>query len=127
VIPGGLTTGGLAQRPAPRAGDVYVGLDLGTSGLKAVALSASGEVIARGGAAYLTHRPAAGACEQDTGDWQRAVERVVAQLAEVIPARRWRAIGLSGMIPTLVTLGPDGRPTGPAITWQGQPSRRPRR
>ena len=36
----------------------------------------------------------------------------------MIPARRWRAIGLSGMIPTLVTLGPDGQPNGPAITWQ---------
>ena len=116
--PGVLTTGGLSQRSAARAGEVYIGLDLGTSGLKAVALSASGEVLARGSAAYPTHRPAAGACEQDTGDWQRAVERVAEQLGEVIPARRWRAIGLSGMMPTLVTLGPDGQPTGPAITWQ---------
>jgi xylulokinase len=100
------------------AGDVYIGLDLGTSGLKAVALDVSGAVLAQGSATYPTHRPAAGACEQDTGDWQRAVERVAAQLAEVVPARRWRAIGLSGMIPTLVTLGPDSQPTGPAITWQ---------
>ena len=109
---------GQGQRAAPCAGDVYIGLDLGTSGLKAVALDASGAILARGSAAYPTHRPAAGACEQDTADWQRAVERVVAQLGEVIPARRWRAIGLSGMIPTLVTLGPDGQPNGPAITWQ---------
>jgi xylulokinase len=100
------------------AGDVYIGLDLGTSGLKAVALDTSGAILARASAAYLTHRPAAGACEQDTADWQRAVERAVAQLGEVIPVRRWRAIGLSGMIPTLVTLGPDGQPNGPAITWQ---------
>jgi sugar (pentulose or hexulose) kinase len=106
------------DRPGQRAGDVYIGLDLGTSGLKAVALTTSGEILARGGAAYPTHRPAAGACEQDTGDWQRAVERAIAQLGEVIPARRWRAIGLSGMIPTLVTLGPDGIPNGPAISWQ---------
>ena len=113
-----MSPGGLIQRAAPCAGDVYIGLDLGTSGLKAVALDASGAILARGGAAYSTHRPAAGACEQDTADWQRAVERVVAQLGEVIPARRWRAIGLSGMIPTLVTLGPDGQPNGPAITWQ---------
>jgi sugar (pentulose or hexulose) kinase len=99
-------------------GDVYIGLDLGTSGLKAVALTVSGEILARGSAAYPTHRPAAGACEQDTGDWQRAVERAIAQLGEVIPPRRWRAIGLSGMIPTLVTLGPDGIANGPAISWQ---------
>jgi xylulokinase len=102
----------------PGAGDVYIGLDLGTSGLKAVALSTSGEILARGGAAYPTHRPSAGACEHDTRDWQRAAESAIAQLRQVVPARRWRAIGLSAMIPTLVTLGPDGIPNGPAITWQ---------
>jgi len=100
------------------AADVYIGLDLGTSGLKAVAVGASGAILARGSAFYPTHRPVAGAYEQDPRDWQRAVERVAAQLGEVIPAGRWRAIGLSGMIPTLVTLSPDGHPTGPAITWQ---------
>ena len=100
------------------AGDVYVGLDLGTSGLKAVALGASGAILARASTAYDTHQPAAGAYEQDPGDWLRAVEQVAARLGETIPAHRWRAIGLSGMIPTLVTLGRDGRPTGPAITWQ---------
>jgi xylulokinase len=109
-----LGTGGLTTD----AGDVYIGLDLGTSGLKAVALSATGRILARGAAVYPTYRAAAGAAEQDTGDWRRAVEHVMAQVGEVIPARRWRAIGLSGMIPTLVTLGPDGQPNGPAITWQ---------
>ena len=109
-----MTTGSPGQRDA----DVYLGLDLGTSGLKAVALSASGAILARAGAAYPTHPPVAGAYEQDPGDWLRAVEQVVARLGEAVPARRWRAIGLSGMLPTLVTLGPDGQPTGPAVTWQ---------
>ena len=122
-------TGSRRNSPGPRlhepgglgrgaARDVYIGLDLGTSGLKAVALGASGAILARGSAAYPTHRPAAGAYEQDPGDWLRAVELVLAQLGEVVPSRRWRAIGLSGMIPTLVTLGPDGQPNGPAVTWQ---------
>jgi xylulokinase len=101
-----------------RDADVWIGLDLGTSGLKAVALAGSGGILARASVAYPTHRPAAGACEQDPADWRRAVERAVAQLGEVVPAWRWRAIGLSGMIPTLVTLGPDGQPNGPAVTWQ---------
>jgi xylulokinase len=109
-----MTTGG----PGPRDADVYLGLDLGTSGLKAVALSASGAILARADAAYPTYSPVAGAYEQDTGDWLRAVEQVVARLGEAVPARRWRAIGLSGMLPTLVTLGPDGHPMGPAVTWQ---------
>jgi xylulokinase len=109
-----VTSGG----PGQDVGDVYIGLDLGTSGLKAVALAASGAILARASAAYPTHQPAAGAYEQDPGDWLRAVQQAVAGLGQAVPARRWRAIGLSGMIPTLVTLGPDGQPTGPAITWQ---------
>ena len=99
-------------------GDVYIGLDLGTSGLKAVALSAAGEILARSGVAYPTHRPAPGAYEQDVGDWRRAVELAAARLGQAVPPGRWRAIGLSGMIPALVTLGPDGQPAGPAVTWQ---------
>ena len=113
-----MTAGGRGRDAAAGAGDVYIGLDLGTSGLKAVALAASGAILARGSAAYPTHRPAAGAYEQDPADWLRAVERVLAQLGQAVPARRWRAIGLAGMLPTLVTLGPDGQPTGPAVTWQ---------
>ena len=95
------------------AADVYIGLDLGTSGLKALALSASGAILARASAAYPTYRPVAGAYQPGPGDWLLAGEQVVARLGEAIPVGRWRAIGLSGMLPTLVTLGPDGQPTGP--------------
>jgi xylulokinase len=97
---------------------VYIGLDLGTSGLKAVAVAASGELLAQAGADYPTHRPAAGACEQDAADWLRAIAQAAAQLGRLVPPRRWRAIGLSAMIPTLVTLNLDFLPNGPAITWQ---------
>ncbi len=95
-----------------------MGLDLGTSGLKGVAVGSSGAVLGRASAGYPTHRPGAGAYEQETGDWLRAVSAVLARLGAVVPFGRWRAIGLSGMIPTLVTIGADGRALGPAITWQ---------
>jgi xylulokinase len=98
--------------------DIYIGLDLGTSGLKGVALTFSGAVVARASAAYPTHRPAAGACEQAPRDWIAAAEAVAGQLSAAVPARTWRGIGLSAMIPTLVTATADGEPTGPAITWQ---------
>src|ERR1700691_5797501 len=97
---------------------VYIGLDLGTSGLKGVALTASGTVAARGSAAYSTQRSAAGAAEQAPQDWIAAAETVTRQLAAPVRARRWRGTGLSAMIPPLVTVGADGEPTGPAITWQ---------
>jgi len=98
--------------------DVYIGLDLGTSGLKGVALTPEGTVLARGSAAYPTHRPAPGACEQAPRDWIAAAESVAAQLRGVAAPRRWRGIGLTAMIPTLVTAQSGGEPAGPAITWQ---------
>jgi xylulokinase len=101
-----------------RPDGVYVGLDLGTSGLKGVALAASGAVVGRGSAGYATRSPAPGAREQDPHDWLAAVQDVAGQLGRAVPPGSWRAIGLSGMIPTLVSAGPDGEPTGPAITWQ---------
>jgi xylulokinase len=98
--------------------DLFVGLDLGTSSLKGVAVTAGGEVVARGHAAYNTVRETAGQAEQDPAAWLRAVGRVVRQLRAAAPPARWRAIGLSAMIPTLVTVDRAGAPTGPAVTWE---------
>jgi xylulokinase len=98
--------------------DLYLGLDLGTSGLKGVVLRSSGEVVARASAGYPTSRPISRAAEQDPRDWITAVEQVAAGLAAQAPPGRWRAIGLSGMIPTLVTVGEEGEPNGPAVTWE---------
>ena len=86
--------------------------------MKAIALDGSGDVVARARADYPTNRPAPGAAEQDPRDWTRAVEQLAAELASDAPPRGWRAIGLSAMLPTLVTAGVDGVPTGPAITWE---------
>jgi len=97
---------------------LFVGLDLGTSSLKGVAVTAGGAVVARGHAAYYTVRDAAGQAEQDPAAWLRAVKRVVRQLRAAAPPARWRAIGLSAMIPTLVTVDRAGAPTGPAVTWE---------
>jgi sugar (pentulose or hexulose) kinase len=81
-------------------------------------LDDSGIVVARATASYPTSRPSPGAAEQDPRDWTRAIEQVARELAVDAPSRRWRAIGLSGMIPTLVTAREDGKPIGPAITWE---------
>jgi len=98
--------------------DVWVGLDLGTSGLKGVAVCSDGTVLARGQHAYPTSHPEHGACEQDPHDWLVAVAEVVAQLSAEVDPVRWAAIGLSAMLPTLVTVDRHGVPTGPAITWE---------
>jgi xylulokinase len=111
-----VTIGG--RRRFDSLGDVWVGLDLGTSGLKGVAVGADRRVLARGRRAYPTHHPEPGACEQDPADWLAAVDDVVAQLRTSVDDTRWAGIGLSAMLPTLVTVDADSRPTGPAVTWE---------
>lgn len=98
--------------------EVYLGLDLGTSGLKAVALDARVGVLARAQRRYGTQRPERGAAEQDPSQWIDAVRACVRELCEVVGAGRIRAIGLSGMLPTLVTVDSAGEVIGNAITWQ---------
>jgi xylulokinase len=98
--------------------EVFVGLDLGTSALKGVVVSVRGDVLAWARSAYPTDRPAPGRAEQDPHDWLRALGDVVGRLASEVPSPSWKGIGLSGMIPTLVTVDPRGEPTGPAITWE---------
>jgi xylulokinase len=56
---------------------VCIGLDLGTSGLKGVAMSADGALMATASAGYQTTRPLPGRAEQDPSDWFSAVGDVV--------------------------------------------------
>jgi xylulokinase len=97
---------------------VCIGLDLGTSGLKAVAVDGFGQVVAAGRASYPTSMQGTGAAEQSPRHWLAALWQASRQLAAQVSPGRWRAIGLSAMMPTLVTTGSDGQPNGPAVTWQ---------
>ena len=57
-----------------------VGLDVGTTGVKALALSPAGEVLARAEESYELSTPRPGWAEQDPEDWWRAAERALARL-----------------------------------------------
>jgi xylulokinase len=97
---------------------VSLGLDLGTSALKGVLVDGHARVVAQARAGYPTTRPRPGHAQQRPADWLRAVERVCATLARAVPPRRWGAIGLSAMIPTLVLVDERGQSVGPALTWE---------
>jgi sugar (pentulose or hexulose) kinase len=103
------------SQPSP---DVFIGVDLGTSSLKAVAVTSLGNVVARESEPYPTFRPEDRASEQDPASWLAALGTSLERLAEQVPAQRWQALGLSAMIPTLVLTNEDGTQVGPAITWE---------
>ena len=92
-----------------------VGLDVGTSGVKAVAVSESGEVLARSARGYPLSTPRPGWAEQDPEDWWTAAQAALADLGGE-PA----AIGLSGQMHGLVALDEHDRVLRPAILWNDQ-------
>ena len=92
-----------------------VGLDVGTTGVKALALSPAGEVLARAEESYELSTPRPGWAEQDPEDWWRAAERALARLGG-----RPTAIGLSGQMHGLVVLDDEDRVLRPAILWNDQ-------
>jgi xylulokinase len=92
-----------------------VGLDVGTTGVKAVAVSENGDVVARAERGYPLSTPRPGWAEQDPEDWWTAAQAALADLG-VEP----RAIGLSGQMHGLVALDGDDRVLRPAILWNDQ-------
>jgi xylulokinase len=92
-----------------------VGLDVGTTGVKALAISPDGDVLARAEETYDLSTPQPGWSEQDPEDWWQAAERALARLGG-----ETTAIGLSGQMHGLVVLDDADRLLRPAILWNDQ-------
>ena len=101
---------------APGAG--IFGLDIGTSGVKGLAIDPEGRVLASADAAYGLSTPRPGWAEQDPHDWWEAASAVLARLQAA--AGRPAGIGLSGQMHGLVALDSADRVLRPAILWNDQ-------
>jgi len=108
---------------------LLIGVDLGTSSVKAIATDRAGGVIASATRAYPLSRPRPGWSEQNPQDWWEASANAAKELVErgVDPARV-AGIGLSGQMHGLVLLDGDAaarqasacRALRPAILWNDQ-------
>ncbi|MBO9477597.1 xylulokinase [Shimia sp. R11_0] len=98
---------------------MFVGLDLGTSGLRALLIDAQQTVIAAREAQYDTARPHAGWSEQNQADWIDACRQVFAQLSADFPAHMAavKGIGVSGHMHGANLLDETGMPLRPCIMW----------
>jgi xylulokinase len=93
-----------------------VGLDVGTTGVKAVAISPRGEVLAKAEEEYPLSIPQPGWAEQDPESWWQASERALA----AVGAKDAAAVGLTGQMHGLVLLDAADRVLRPAILWNDQ-------
>ena len=91
-----------------------VGIDVGTTGVKAVRISETGEVMARHEEEYPLSIPQPGWAEQDPEDWWRATERALDAVGREGP------VGLTGQMHGLVLLDAADRVLRPAILWNDQ-------
>ncbi len=99
--------------------DCYIGIDLGTSSVRVLALSAEGNVLAVQGRDYPIREPQPGFAEQSPRDWWEATADCMQRLLtlESLRAARVRAVGLSGQMHGLVLLDREGNPLRDAIIW----------
>jgi xylulokinase len=95
-----------------------VGIDVGTSGVKGLAIDPEGGILARSERGYRLSTPQVGWAEQDPADWWEATDAVLAQLRAA--AGPFAGIGLSGQMHGLVALGASDRVLRPAILWNDQ-------
>ncbi len=94
---------------------LLAGIDVGTTGVKAIAITPEGDVVGRAQRSYPLSTPRPGWSEQDPEDWWQASEAALGELGGVIAG-----IGLSGQMHGLVALDAEDRVIRPAILWNDQ-------
>ncbi|MGW8279832.1 xylulokinase [Sphingomonas aurantiaca] len=95
---------------------MFLGIDIGTSGVKAVVLDAHGSVVGQGTAALTVQRPHPLWSEQDPDAWWQATTAAV-QAIDPSVRRSVRGVGLAGQMHGATLLDADDRPLRPAILW----------
>lgn len=98
---------------------MYIGLDLGTSGLKAILCDGTGQVIDSSEHHYENPHPHTGWSEQDPADWIAACEAAFDALAARAPEALsdLRGIGLSGQMHGATLIGADDQVLRPCMLW----------
>lgn len=109
--------------------DVVIGLDLGTGGVRAIAVDLQGQIIAQTTRSYPLLTPQPGWTEQNPSDWVNASLDALSDVTQQLDGHRAMsgdkplrvyALGLSGQMHGMVPLNAEGRIIRPAILWNDQ-------
>jgi xylulokinase len=95
----------------------FAGVDVGTTGARAVVVDESGTIMTSASTEYPLHTPRPGWSEQEPADWWNGVKQVLAAVGRDTSIN---AIGLTGQMHGSVFLDGDLRPIRPALLWNDQ-------
>lgn len=101
---------------------VFLGIDVGTSGTKTLAIREDGQILASATREYPLYSPHPGWSEQNPEDWWNAViesVRAVLSQGNIAPSEV-KGIGLSGQMHGSVFLNRDHQVIRPALLWNDQ-------
>ncbi len=96
---------------------LFLGLDVGTSGVKAVLVHPRGGVVAAATTPLALATPRPGWAEQDPGSWWAAGVASVRRVLEARPGAAVAAVGISGQMHSSVFLDGAGEVVRPALLW----------
>lgn len=100
--------------------DLFLGIDIGTSGCKVLAIDLPGEVIATSTSDYPSEMPQPLWSEQDPDLWWAATTVCIQDIVQRVGAERIAAVGLTGQMHGLVLLDGRGQVLRPCILWNDQ-------
>lgn len=108
------------EHPPTLGGEkMFLGLDLGTSGVRALLVDAAGSVVGSSEAVYPVARPNPGWSEQDPVDWVVACKNTLSELRKAHPRAyaAIRGIGVSGHMHGATLLDQNDKVLRPCILW----------
>lgn len=98
--------------------DYLIGIDVGTTSVKASLLTPRGQIIEHITTPYQTRHPVATQVEQDPADWMTAVLAALQQFKNCVSSDLVQAIGLTSQVNTHVFVDRTGQVLAPALVWQ---------
>ena len=96
---------------------MYIGIDLGTSGVKVILLNEQGDVVASQAEKLTVSRPHPLWSEQDPEQWWLATDRAVKALSQQHSLRGVKALGIAGQMHGATLLDKQQKVLRPAILW----------
>lgn len=106
--------------------EYVMGIDLGTSSVKAVLTDRNGRIAAMAQKGYDVEIPQAGYAQQSPQNWWEQTKRVIRDVIKSgdISSGQVKAVGFSGQMHGLVALDREKKPLMPALIWMDQRSKR---